>query len=109
MMPPHFTRQPPAGPLQENLFQVEGYTLSIADFTVHDETADRACTVEVELDETCEVAERWKDADELPPGAVQYRSVVKVRFKPAIPGHTYRLDGPADSLTREYQGPEVTA
>jgi hypothetical protein len=107
MMPPHFTREPPDGPLEENLFEVEGYTLGISDFSVHDETADQACAVEVDVDETCEVADRWKDHEDPPPGSIQYRSVVKVRFTPAVPGHRYRLDGPADPIVREYAGPEV--
>lgn len=107
MMPPHYTSEPAAGPLEENLFEVTGYTLGISEFSVFDETAGRACAVEVETDETCEVADRWKGHDHPPPGAVQFRSVVRVRFTPAIPGHTYRLDGPADSLSREYRGPEV--
>lgn len=107
MMPPHFTGRIPQGPLKENLFQVEGYTLTISDWEVFDETRGQACQVEVEIDTQQQIAERWRGKANPPPGSVQYHSVVKVRFTPAIPGNRYRLDGPADSITLEYQGPAI--
>lgn len=108
VMPPHFTGVPPEGPLEDNCFRLEGYTLGIGTFTVTEVESGVACAVEVACRSRRQIAERWKrQGPPYPPGAVQTRSAVEVHFTPAVPGRRYRCDCAAGSVEREYQGPPL--
>jgi hypothetical protein len=108
-MPPRVSAPPPGeGPLEENVFEFEGNTLSAASFVITDLDTESDCAVDVEVLEKSVIAEGWKDRPPpYPPGVIQYYGTVRVRFTPAVPGHRYRCDGPGASVTRLYRGPEI--
>ena len=106
MPPPNVAEpgyDPQKPPLRQSAFTFTGHSVNfLGPFTVHDETADAPCEVTVETDVKRVVSERWADHPDPPPGSVQYRGRVEVRFEPAVPGHVYRVDCGRGSVWARY-------